>query len=387
MSEQELEKTKHASWVKEADLQTIREKSDNLMTDIKEKSLPSVISTIDGLSKSSSEKIANLNGGMEKSIRDLVHDLDGESVIANQMLDLRENMDKLNPNALSNSFLLKIAPKVIKRHIIKNFIHQYVPMRDHVNKIFEGLQAGLDDILMLNVTMQHQYDDLEEAMKGVQADIYLCEDTLERVMEFQKSVDTSDQREVNKVEQAKSQLSRKIRDLRTKELAVNQFFLTIEQAFNNNQLTIEQIKSALDIGPMIMDNAIRIQSGLATQQKVKVALQEFAKGMNNMMAENARQTKEISESMVDLYNNPMLALDTMKNSFDNLISSIETTQNAMVNSTDIALNAATELKKMNTELAPTIDSLRDHRENEGQLKEIQDVSEADPKNLENKGEE
>lgn len=361
---------KQPKWAKEIDVTSMKERATSLMTDIKEKTTPVILSAIDSVAKGSQEKMLQTNNVMSQNVGSLLKDLNGNSPTAEKLIELRECMDKLNPNSLRNSWWMGLAPKSIKRYVINNFIHKYEPMKNHVDSVLDGLRHGYDQLIELDIQMHTQYNELIETMKEIQADIYICDETLLLVEQFETEMDKNDQTEVQKVAQAKNKLVRKIRDLRTKEQAVNQFFVSIEQSFTNNNLLSEQIESALSVGPMVMYNALQIQAGLAKQDTISKGVAKFQEGLSDMMTQNAKATRIATEEIAGLWNNPVLALDKMSEGFNELMSAISTAQTAMNNSTQVGLEAIEKLKGMNEALSPTVQAMRENRENGGVLSEV-----------------
>lgn len=366
----EITEIKAPKGANEAEITSLKDKSVSLMGDIKEKTTPAVLSMIDSIGKDSQDKMKKSNDVMNQNVGSLLKDLDGKSPTAEKLMELSACMGELNPSSLRNAWWFGIIPAPIKKYAVNNFINKYKPMKDHVSTILDGLRHGYDEIIELNITMEHQYNGLTEAMKGIQSDVFLCQHTIERVEEFEKNMDTTDQLEVQKVNQAKNKLWRKVRDLKTKEQAVNQFFVSLEQTFVSNSLLSEQIESAITVGPMVMNNALQIQAGLAKQAKIQEGLEKFQDGLSDMMAQNAKATKMATEKAVELYNNPVLALDKMEEGFNDLMSAVNTANDAIANSTQSAMDTSARLQEMNDAFKPTVEAMRDQRENNGRLEGV-----------------
>jgi uncharacterized protein YaaN involved in tellurite resistance len=351
-------------------LKVLKDKSKDLMVQIKEKTTPKMLAVIDAVGNSSQKKMLASNDLMSKSVGSLLTDLNGKSPAAENLMELRTCMDTLNPASLRNSWWFGIVPKPIKRYAINNFVYKYQPMSTHVDSILDGLRAGFDKIIELNISMTSQYDSLTDTMNEIRADIFVCDNTYEQVLEFEASMDKSDQLELTKVEQAKGKLSRKIRDLRTKEQAVIQFFVSLEQSFVSNDLLSDQIESALSVGPMVMYNALQIQAGLAQQKQIKEGLENFQEGLSDMMAQNAKATKLAVEDIASLYNNPVLALDKMEQGFNDLMSAVDTANQAIADSTKSAQETSERLKDMSAAFQPTVEGMKQNRLNDGKISEL-----------------
>jgi len=299
---------------------------------------------------------------MAGSVDSLLKGLDGKSPTGEKLLELRTAMDDLNPHSLSNAWWFSWMPKGIKRKAIAKFVHKYEPMQKHVNGILAGLRSGKDELLEVSIDLEHQYTEIEAAQKEIQSEIYIGELFIEEVENLESDVESEDVQEQQKLASVKNKGARRIRDLRTKEQAAVQFFISIDQTVATNELLSEQIDSALTVGPMVMTNALRIQAALAKQDTVKQAVESFQEGLGDMMAQNAAAVNKAAKEVGDLYNNPVIALEKMEEGFDQLMQAVQTANETMATSTLKARESSARLAEMTAELAPVAEGLRDSRE-------------------------
>lgn len=378
------ETEKAPKWAKAIDISSMKDKSLSLITNVKEKAGPALMRTIDGIGEGSQKSMRSANDLMSKSVDSLLKGLDGKSPTGEKLLELRTAMDDLNPHSLSNAWYFNWMPKGLKRKAVSRFIHKYQPMQSHVAQILDGLRAGKDDLLETSIDLEHQYDEIMAAQKQIQSDIYVGEHFITEVEKLESDVDTTDTQEVTKLASVKNKAARRIRDLRTMEQAAVQFFISIDQTVQTNELLSEQIDSALTVGPMVMTNALRIQAALAKQDTVKKAVQSFQEGLGDMMAQNAAAVNQAAQDVGDMYNNPVIALEKMEEGFDQLMQAVQTANETMANSTLKAREASARLADMTTELSPVAEGLHDarsnHKDNDGDVIEGEVVKvEADNK--------
>jgi len=353
---------KAPKWASKIDLNSMKDRSVALITEVKEKSGPAMMRVIDGIGGNSQKKMAAANDLMTNSVASLLKGLDGKSPTGEKLLELRSAMDDLNPHSLSNAWWFSWMPKGVKRKAIARFVHRYEPMQKHVNGILSGLRAGKDDLLETSIELEHQYTEIESAQKEIQSEIYIGELFIEDIEKKESTVDTSDLQEVQKLSSVKNKAARRIRDLRTMEQAAVQFFISIDQTVSTNELLSEQIDSALTVGPMVMTNALRIQVALAKQDTVKKAVQGFQEGLGDMMAQNAAAVNKAATEVGDMYNNPVIALEKMEEGFDQLMNAVQTANETMATSTLKAREASARLARMTAELSPVAAGMRDSRE-------------------------
>ncbi|PCI71901.1 MAG: hypothetical protein COB38_04985 [Gammaproteobacteria bacterium] len=350
---------KKPKWAKDADLSSMKERSKELMTQVKEKAGPALMRAVDAIGGKSQKKMLAANDLMSQSVGSLLKGLDGKSPTAEKLLELRSAMDELNPHSLHNAWYFSWMPKGMKRKAVSKFIHKYQPMQSHVTGILNGLRAGKDELLETSIELEHQYYEIAGAQKEIQSEIYVGEIFITEIEQLESETDKDDIQETQKLASVKNKAARRIRDLRTMEQAAVQFFISIDQTVATNELLSEQIDSALTVGPMVMTNALRIQAALAKQDSVKKAVQGFQEGLGEMMAQNATAVNQAAQEVGDLYNNPVIAIEKMEEGFDQLMKAVQTANETMANSTLKARESSARLAEMTAQLSPVAEGLHD----------------------------
>lgn len=350
-------------WASAEQLSEMKQKSVAVIDKVKETSGPALMRVVDGIGSGSQKRMARANDLMSGNVGTLLQGLDGKSPAAESLLELRSAMDELNPHSLHNKWWFSWMPAPIKRKAVSNFIHKYQPMQTHVNGIFDGLRAGKDRLLEINLELEQQYYEIEAAQKEIQADIHVTELVIQDVEQLIADVDDTDLQEKQKLAQMMNKAARRVRDLRTMEQASAQLFISIDQTIATNEPLSEQIDSALLVGPMIMNNALRIQSALAQQKSISNAVRQAQEGMSDMMAQNARAVNESADEIGDLYNNPVLALDKLEEGHAQLMQAVDKANQTMAESTIKARESSARLAEMTSALNPTVEALKETRLN------------------------
>ncbi|MEQ3695164.1 MAG: toxic anion resistance protein [Alcanivorax sp.] len=352
---------KAPKWASEEQLGTLTDKAKSLIVATKEKSGPALNRVIDTLGLQSQKSMAAANDVMEQSIGSLLKDVDGDSPTANKLLELRSTMDELNPHSLSNTWWFSWVPTNIKRKAVTRFIRRYEPMRNHLTAIFDGLRNGKDQLIESNIILENQYNSVMEAKRDIESEVYIGELFLTQVDQLEADVDQADLIEVQKLSTIKNKAARRIRELRTKEQAAMQFFISINQTIENNSLLGEQIESALSVGPMVLTNALRIQAALSQQKAIKDAVNEFQTGLGDLMTQNATAVNQATQDIGDLYNNPVISLQKLEEGFDQLMQAVNNANETMRLSTDKARESSARLAEMTAELAPVVEGMEQAR--------------------------
>lgn len=351
-------------WAVSEQVSTLKEKAQQLVTTTQEKSGPALTRVIDGIGASAHKKMSSANDVMSGSVNSLLKGLDGKSPTGEKLLELRSTMDELNPHSLHNAWWFSWMPKGVKRKAVNRFVRKYQPMQAHVNGIFDGLRNGKDELLESSIALEHQYDEIMAAKKEIESEIFIGEVFVEKIEERESQTPTEDIQESQKLASVKNQAMRRIRDLRTMEQAAVQFFISIDQTISTNSLLGEQIDSALTVGPMVMNNALRIQAALAQQKAVGDAVKGFQDGLGDMMAQNASAVNQAAQDIGDLYNNPVIGLEKLEESFDQLMNAVQTANETMASSTVKARETSARLADMTLELEPVAAGLHEARKDQ-----------------------
>ncbi len=355
-------------WASDTDIKTLSEKAQGLAETTKEIAGPALMREIDGIGAPAQKKMSQANELMAGSMNSLLKGLDGKSPTGEKLLELRQTMDELNPHSLHNAWWFSWLPKGFKRKAVSRFIARYQPMQTHVNAIFDGLRNGKDELLQTSIELEHQYNEIMAAKKEIESEIYIGELFIQKIDERDAETPAEDAQEKQKLASVKNQAMRRIRDLRTMEQAAVQFFISIDQTIETNSLLSEQIDSALSVGPMVMTNALRIQSALAQQKAVKDAVKGFQEGLGDMMAQNAAAVNQAAKEVGDMYNNPVIGLEKLEEGFDQLMQAVNTANETMANSTAKAREASDRLADMSGELEPVAAGMRAARDEQTELK-------------------
>jgi uncharacterized protein YaaN involved in tellurite resistance len=365
---------KSPKWASEDNIELMQQRSQELAESTKTNGGPALNRIVGNIGSSAQKKMASANDLMKGNVNSLLKGLDGKSPAGEKLLELRSTMDQLNPHSLHNAWWFSWMPNTIKRKAVSRFVRQYQPMQNHLDAIFNGLRNGKDDLLESNLALEQQYNEIAAAKKEIESEIYIGELFIQQVDAQDAETPAEDIQEKQKFATVKNQAMRRIRDLRTMEQASVQFFISIDQTIATNSLLDESIDSALTVGPMVMNNALRIQAALAQQETIKDAVQQFQAGLGDMMAQNAGSIEKAAQEVGDLYNNPVIALQKMEEGFDKLMSAVKIANDTMSTSTAKARETSDRLADMTAQLSPVADGMRDARSSSNDIKDVQDVA-------------
>jgi uncharacterized protein YaaN involved in tellurite resistance len=296
---------------------------------------------------------------MKTSVERALPSMSKDSPLAKTVNDAVIATTELNPNTVTSSFLFKYVPiPFVRKMLLKGYVENFQSSEDKVQLIFDNLQGGKEALLEDALDLESQYKTLREASAALDRGIEVTE--LAQLELDKLDVSTMDEFDQNKYKAAASKLARRNRELHTAKSAIGQFFISINQTFETNILLNESIDSICSIGPMVLQNAIMLHAAINRQKQVIAATQNAKNAINEAMLQNARTVNQNAKDVAELYNDPVIAIETFKESFNELQEAIRTTATARDKSTDVAKQMVLELKAMDESMAPVNAQLEDN---------------------------
>ncbi len=323
----------------------------------KTENAPELEMALERLAGQSLEQAKRLRDRMQVSMTKVLPELEGDSPLAKAILEANEKVMALNPNRVMGSFLYKLPIQPVRKWLVKNYLENFKEQNEQVMMIFNDLQAGRDDLMRKMIELKYQYQELTATKKEVESDI----EALKEVQKYLDGLNTSSMDEVEKYkyEIARNKVDRKIRDLTTILAAIQQFFASIHQTMNTQSLLNEQIDSIMTVGPMVLQNAIMIHAAISKQKAVADAARQVQQTLSDAMASNAALIEQNAQDVAQMYNNPVIAMDKLKESYDRLRNAVETTRKAMEESSQSARKMTQELEHLQEEFRPVEQALAD----------------------------
>lgn len=352
--------TATAEPVQQTDVQNLlKDRVTHYMTVVKDSiGGPQLDQELNAIGAKSTARIAELRGTMQASVDAALPSLGKDSELAKIINEATIKTTELNPNSVTTSFLYKWVPvPVVRKFLLRGYVENFQSESGKVQTIFDNLLGGKEHLLEKMIMLQNQYRTLKETIAEVNADITMTVQLQEELNA--KDTSNMDESEKTKYERALNRVARKHRDLETKKAAINQFFMSIDQTFNVQQMLTDSIDSILDVGPLVLQNAIMLHSAIDAQRQVTEAAKNSQSTIAGSLEANARLMKQNASEIAELYNNPVIAMESFEKSFQDLVEAMAITRDAQAKGTEIAVEMTKGLKVMNEKFAPTNDALDD----------------------------
>jgi len=302
---------------------------------------------------------------LKTKVGTLLNDLDGPgSQIPQGLMQLRKTMDGVNPHVLASqprglfSKLLRRTPVI--GDVLADIAVKYESVQTQIDQIVDGLRAGKDQLLQDSLELDRLYQQVQNAQLEVQKAAFLGE-TLWGGFEEQLPA-TSDPAERQRLETLIHRVAMRVQDLRTMEQVNTQFFVSIDMTIQNNDHLSDAITRTVTVTRSLLTVGLAIQAALANQKKIMQAVKETQDYTADMLAANAAAIKQQTAEIGDMYKNPVLALDKVKQAYDDLMGAMDQMDEIRRAGTESARAGISELDQMTAELAPKAEGLQAARQ-------------------------
>jgi uncharacterized protein YaaN involved in tellurite resistance len=302
-------------------------------------------------------------GLLKTRVGTMLKQLDGEGgEIPKTLIELRHTMDAINPQVLGQpsgiAKWLGKAPGVGK--VLKRIAVKYESVQSQIDHIMNGLRHGKDKLLMESAELEQLYDQVYMAQQGVQQSAYVGELLWNKLDD--SAVEVSEPAQRQKLQAMTHKVAMRVQDLRTMEQVNLQFFVSIDMTLQNNDSLCDQIDRTVMVTQSLLTVGLAIQAALASQKQIASAVKQVQDSTAAMLEANAaaigRQTAEIGE----MQNNPVIALDRVKNAYTTLVGAMDEMEKIRSAGTEKARAGIAELTRMSSALEPKVEALRAAKE-------------------------
>ncbi|MBI1355454.1 MAG: hypothetical protein GC160_14000 [Acidobacteria bacterium] len=289
----------------------------------------------------------------------MLNNIDGEGgEIPKNLIELRRTMDEINPQILGQptglSKLLGRTPGIGK--VLQRIAVKYESVQTQIDHIMNGLRHGKDMLLQDNAELEQLYEQVRIAQQGVQQSAYLGEILWGKL--DGRLAEATDPGERQQLQAMLHRVAMRVQDLRTMEQVNLQFFASIDMTIQNNDTLSEQVDRTVMVTQSLLTVGLAIQAALANQKKIAGAVKSVQDSTAAMLEANAAaigaQTREIG----DMQNNPVIALESVKNAYNSLIGAMNEMEQIRSAGTEKARAGIAELTKMSAALEPKVEALQ-----------------------------
>lgn len=260
---------------------------------------------------------------LDQSIKVLSASTDGGPVAKN-LLDLRNQVEELNPNGLDFSSPSGAVAKLFRRFLgkanpVSRYFEKYESAGFVINDIMANLGAGRDGLIDDNQTLELDKKLMRDTLKGLTHAIELG-NALYKKMEIKLKADyepnTDEYRFIQ--EEMLFPLNQRIIDLQT-TLAVNQQgVISFDLLIRNNNELINGVNRTITITTSALRVAVTTRLALEKQRKVLEAKKKIDQTTNDLIEGNAKLIQTQGVEIQKMATESTLNVDQLSNAFESL---------------------------------------------------------------------
>lgn len=270
--------------------------------------------------------------------------------LTKDITDLQGALIKVNPKDIQKEAkyrIIKIIPFfgnwVV--NVLKESANRRLTLQEFVDHLEESLQNGERMLKQDNIQLKVMYSDIEEKQKLISSDAYFAEVLMEKLSKLAEETPDEDKKK-NSYNKVLFRLATRAQDLRAMENVHEQFYISIEMTRDNNDMLVATVQRMLTLGMQVVYVAFAIHAALMRQKDVIEAQKGTKSFVSNMILSNATMIHSHVAEIGDLYKEPVIAMDKLEASIDQLELAIDETNRLKAEGIDRARENITKIKQL-----------------------------------------
>lgn len=347
--------------LREEDEKEMQQEVSALVKDLDENTQSSPLSSkFDNLGAEAQRESARKMELLKGRVGQLLNDVNSEgSSIPRGLLDLRSKLDEINPHRLAQPgwFGKLIGRTPVIGKVLKNIAVRYEEINTQIDVIVNSLRDGQDKLEKDNYELDELYQQLRRQQLLIQKNAYMGEMLMQKLDDLLAV--TEDGAKKQRIEAALNAVAMRTQDLRTMEQVNMQFFVSIDMTITNNKMLAQSITRTLTVTTNLITVGLSIQAALAKQKQVMEATKATQEYAAEILTANAASIKQNTQAIGDMYKNPVIALDKVKQAYNDLIASMDELEKVKRAGVASAKQGIAELSDLSAKLKPRMDALHE----------------------------
>lgn len=280
---------------------------------------------VDGLGVDLQKQAAHRSAMLQKPIADLASRGADGGPVASALIDLKVQMDQLNPNEIdfSVSGIAKAfswLPGV--GSTVQEYFLRYETAQGIIDQIIKSLKAGKDTLGRDNITLAEDQDVMRKLTLALDQQIVVAQ-AIDRKLESATAELAEGQQKRFLSDEIIFPLRQRIQDLQ-QQLAVNQQgILATEIVIRNNRELMRGVDRAINVTVSALTVAVTVALALANQKLVLDKIEALNKTTDTLIAGTAAKLRSQG---VDIHNQAsatMLDMETLKAAFRDIMGAMD----------------------------------------------------------------
>jgi uncharacterized protein YaaN involved in tellurite resistance len=304
--------------------------------------------------------------------------------IANSLSELRITLEQIDPHGKPRTIwdrLYSYFPYFGRYNpvrILQKVALRYEPVSRQVAVIETRLREGRTLLIRDNVELRRLYEQVESQQPAVQRNAYLGELLMQHLSQLMRQ--TPDPMKRERIQNALHDVAMRVQDLRTMEEVHVQYLVSIEISRQNNNRLGQAVDRTLTLTTNVVTVGLAIQSALIRQKRVMEATRRTREFLGTMITANASAIKVHTREIGDLYTNPIIAMDKIRQAHNDLIEALDIAEGLRQEGITSARENIARLSEMSTALMQRAGNLLENRAQTDDVKQIDRPDKATPEN-------
>lgn len=295
---------------------------------------------------------------------------DQEADVPTAVTEMRTAIDKLNPKRIQQSLFGKFLERVpFGRPVLefwwasglREITMRRETIREQIKGVKEGLLGNKAQLLEDSQQLNRLYDYVTQgAMLQLQRTAYTCELLLGKLQGMFNEMPPDDVRR-NRLQGAMEKIMVRVRHMRQIENALQQGLATIDITVDGDAKIAESLEETATLTTAYLTVAMALYQALAHQQRAIQTLVKAREGTATVMVKTSEMARHSAETVSELYFNPEAELAKVEEAQNNLMSALQTLEDASRNGMTKSRQGAEKLRSMTQALRDKQDQLRASR--------------------------
>lgn len=307
------------------------------------------------------QKLSQQSQMLKAPMATLMKDAEDGGDVANSLLSLQENVNKINPNRVdfTMSSFRRILSKIpgVGTPLAKWFA-QYQAVDSVIQDIIASLKDGRSQLERDNKTLTDDQIRMRELTFELQDYIQFAQVLDQKIEAAATSLETTDpDRKKFFEEELLFPLKQRIIDLQ-QQLAVNQQgVIATEVIIRNNKELVIGVSRACNVTVTALNTAATLQVALQRQKKVLAGVQAVTDTTNDLIAGTAEQLKTQGTQIQKQAAEATLNIDMLRKAFQDVEAALEDISSFRRNALPEMANSITEMDSLTGDMESAIQKM------------------------------
>ena len=249
------------------------------------------------------------------------------SQVSQQLLALREVVDKLSPDNKGNAF--KVPAKMLAKvpfvgGKMQNYFKGFETSQEHLNAIITGLYQSRDSLRRDNEAVVKEQTNMLQLMKTLEQYAYLASQVKDAVESQIGAIEQTDPERARLLkEDVLFYALQKQQDIATQEAVNLQGYTALDLIKRNNAELEKGIQRATTTTVSALRTAVIVAQAVARQKIVINAIDDLNSTTNKLIASNARMLKQNVTKVYEQATSSTVDIDTLKTAFNDVMQAMD----------------------------------------------------------------